>query len=257
MSRDTNSNSSTEASTSPDRAAASRTNGAKSHGPVTPEGKKISSGNSYKHGLFASVENLTCHEDPTEFKSLHQGIYEEYLPKSAMELHYVETVVACTWRLKRADTIEAQLLNSDDSEPAYNFNRYTDKLTALEKIRASIEKRLKNAKAELDKMQSDTQPTEREIEFRKNNTPEIAQEVVNEKIEDQYRERQEAEEAEQALWKARQDAIRRQKAADALPVTLVEEGRKRYELNAEQMNWLYDQLERPDAPAGMDIIKQL
>ena len=106
-------------------------------------------------------------------------------------------------------------------------------------------------------MQSDTQPTEREIEFRKNNTPEIAQEVVNEKIEDQYRERQEAEEAEQALWKARQDAIRRQKAADALPVTLVEEGRKRYELNAEQMNWLYDQLERPDAPAGMDIIKQL
>ena len=230
---------------SPDRAAASRANGQKSHGPITPEGKKISSGNSYKHGLFASIENLTRHEDPAEFQALHQGIYEKYLPKDAIELHYVETIVGCLWRLKRADTIEAKIYNSESSIVGDHFTWVSDKVASLDKSREKIEKRLKNAKAELEKAQRE--PTGQEIDFQKNHTPEIAekivQEAVDQKVEDQLREQEEKEEA------------RRREAAKSKTWTL-EDDRKNYTpLNSEQMAWLVDKLRDPDAPAGLEFLR--
>ena len=54
------------------KAESSRINGAKSHGPVTPEGKQHSSLNSLRHGILAQFICLTS-EDKDKFKELVRG----------------------------------------------------------------------------------------------------------------------------------------------------------------------------------------
>src|SRR5205809_28872 len=53
------------------KAESSRTNGAKSHGPVTPEGKQHSKLNALRHGILATFICLTS-EEKDKFKELVQ-----------------------------------------------------------------------------------------------------------------------------------------------------------------------------------------
>jgi hypothetical protein len=88
----------------------SRANGAKSHGPATPDGKKRSSQNAVQHGLLAQCLLLTG-EDAANFEILMQNHERRFQPADGIELGIVEEMCAAYWRLHRVWTIETEALN--------------------------------------------------------------------------------------------------------------------------------------------------
>jgi hypothetical protein len=79
---------------------ASRANGARSHGPVTPEGKRNSAHNSTRHALLASTVVLE-EEIEERFHDLLEEYTEDYQPRTATETSLIETMAVARWRLLR------------------------------------------------------------------------------------------------------------------------------------------------------------
>jgi hypothetical protein len=79
---------------------ASRANGARSRGPVPPEGKRNSSRNAVKHGLLASTIVLKG-EIEERFLELLNDLVEELQPETSIECSLVETIAAARWRQLR------------------------------------------------------------------------------------------------------------------------------------------------------------
>ena len=100
------------------RRAASRANGKKSHGPVTPEGKARSAANAApRHGLSMTPEraaHAVClsNENPAEFTLLHQALIAKYAPANITEDLIVHEMAVSRWRLHRAWVMEAALLEN-------------------------------------------------------------------------------------------------------------------------------------------------
>ncbi len=94
----------------PAQIEASRRNGAQSRGPVTPQGKAVSSLNATRHGLLARSV-LLGGEDPALFRSLLEDLVRRYRPADNVELGYVEQIAAASWRLRRAELLETAVLN--------------------------------------------------------------------------------------------------------------------------------------------------
>jgi hypothetical protein len=94
---------------SPARAEASRRNGAKSRGPKTPEGKARSAQNALKHGLRAQKCVVLPGERASAFEALEAALMEELAPEGALQSVLAQRVVAASWRLARAERIEAEL----------------------------------------------------------------------------------------------------------------------------------------------------
>jgi hypothetical protein len=88
----------------------SRANGAKSHGPTTPDGKKRSSQNAVQHGLLAQCLLLTG-EEAANFEILMQNHERRFQPADGIELGIVEEMCAAYWRLHRVWTIETHTLD--------------------------------------------------------------------------------------------------------------------------------------------------
>src|SRR6202035_4984399 len=84
-----------------------RINGAKSHGPVTPEGKARSSANSRRHGLTASV--LLKGESDEHFQLLLADFMNQFQPQTGVETGLVEMMAIARWRLRRLLSIETNL----------------------------------------------------------------------------------------------------------------------------------------------------
>jgi hypothetical protein len=95
------------------RAAASRTNGAKSRGPKTPDGKARSAQNALKHGFRAQKYMVLPQENAAEFKALEAALMEELAPVGALQTVLAQRVVAATWRLARAERLEADLFEEE------------------------------------------------------------------------------------------------------------------------------------------------
>src|SRR5579871_1912150 len=86
-----------------------RANGAKSHGPKTGEGRKISSQNALKHGLYSASVVLST-ESREEYDQLLAAYSEHFLPEGPVEFHLVEEMVDAKWRDHRLRAIEADLI---------------------------------------------------------------------------------------------------------------------------------------------------
>jgi hypothetical protein len=84
----------------PKQTQASRANGAKSKGPVTPQGKLNSSRNATRHGLLAETIVLEA-EDKAPFLELLNELMEEHQPQTRTETMLVETLAAARWRQDR------------------------------------------------------------------------------------------------------------------------------------------------------------
>jgi hypothetical protein len=96
----------------PSQTLASQANGAKSHGPVTPEGRGRSSQNSLKHGLSSSVVVLSG-ESGEKFNAMLAGFTETLGPRSEIERELVFEMAASLWRLRRASRLEVVLLDTE------------------------------------------------------------------------------------------------------------------------------------------------
>jgi hypothetical protein len=99
-----------------------RTNGAKSHGPVTPEGRAKSSANSVRHGLTAKSVVLP-HESTEDFQLLLDGYVAQFRPQTEVEIELVETMAIARWRLRRIVAIEANLFNTEMLRRAEEIDR--------------------------------------------------------------------------------------------------------------------------------------
>jgi hypothetical protein len=95
------------------KSATSRANGAKSHGPITPEGKEKSSQNSVTHGFTAKKTVLLACENPEQFQEMLGYYADTYHPGSLVEKDLVAEMVACRWRMQRLRMIETALMDSE------------------------------------------------------------------------------------------------------------------------------------------------
>lgn len=102
------------------RIQASRANGSKSHGPVTPEGLEIASRNALRHGLTAQTVVLT-NESATRFEELLAYYVEHFEPHSEVEMDFVEEMAVAKWRQRRTWSIETATLDYelDNQDPAF------------------------------------------------------------------------------------------------------------------------------------------
>ncbi len=92
------------------RIAASRANGARSHGPATPEGRARSNLGPLVHGL-ASRRIVLENESQQEFQQLREAYLAELRPQTRFELDLAEQLVAARWRLGRVWAMETTLLD--------------------------------------------------------------------------------------------------------------------------------------------------
>ncbi len=88
----------------------SRANGAKSRGPVTPEGRARSRAAGLTHGL-ASEQFLREGESEKEFNALREEYRAEYQPQTRSRFDLVDQLVATRWRLNRVLALRTALMD--------------------------------------------------------------------------------------------------------------------------------------------------
>jgi hypothetical protein len=91
--------------------AASRANGQKSKGPITPEGKAKSRFNALKHGIHAQSQ-IMFSESAEDLAELAAEYHELHSPANPEERFLVDTLVNNEWRLRRLRVVEADLWQS-------------------------------------------------------------------------------------------------------------------------------------------------
>jgi len=111
------------------QSAASRANGAKSHGPATPEGRARSSRNALQHGLNSATVVLP-HEDRAAFERLRQSYFDRFQPADQFEADLVERLAATTWRLNRITQMETTLLDNERVRRRDQFHELFSNTTA-------------------------------------------------------------------------------------------------------------------------------
>ena len=97
---------------------ASRTNGARSQGPVSEVGKQASSQNRRTHGLLSKKVVLPG-ESQEEFDGLLASFLDEHQPQTPTELKLIESMAAARWRQERVWTLENAALSGELARPRY------------------------------------------------------------------------------------------------------------------------------------------
>jgi hypothetical protein len=96
-------------SSSQRRQDASRANGAKSKGPITPEGKQVSSRNATTHGFLATLVTLTPEEE-TAFNEIHDLYIARFEPRDQVEHDLLEQAVVANFRIRQIWVQETALI---------------------------------------------------------------------------------------------------------------------------------------------------
>ena len=90
---------------------ASRSNGAKSNGPITEHGKETSSRNARRHGLSSNSHVVVLsNEDRGLYKEMLQSFYDTFQPANAVEMDLVQQIAAASWRIRRINGMESAML---------------------------------------------------------------------------------------------------------------------------------------------------
>ena len=89
-----------------------RANGAKSHGPVTEEGRKKSSMNAVKHGLTARTV-LFSNDNHAEYDALLESYIQSLQPIDPFEMDLVVEMVNTKWQQRRVQKFETELFDRE------------------------------------------------------------------------------------------------------------------------------------------------
>ena len=92
---------------------AARRNGAKSQGPVTPEGRSRSSQNSLKHGLRANKVIVLQNESDEFWQKILDAHIIDLKPTGETEMGLVIEIATLRWRLQRACAIETAIIDHE------------------------------------------------------------------------------------------------------------------------------------------------
>lgn len=106
------------------RADSSRLNGAKSSGPVTPEGKTASSQNALKTGIF-SKRRLLSDEDPAAYRALIESLNADLNPATVIEHLLIDRMAMARHRLARLERAEAAVVEL--ARNAFTYGEDQDK----------------------------------------------------------------------------------------------------------------------------------
>jgi len=158
---------------------ASRENGAKSQGPVTPEGKERVSQNARKHGLTSPL-NLVAEEDEPAYDHLLAAIFQYYNPKGPVESQVIQAVADFEWKLNKANVYEAGIMangrrenehmlwEENDPKPEFRFviiegvvqQTYTKALTNLSMQVSRAQRDMLKRIAQFEKMRAEREIVE-------------------------------------------------------------------------------------------------
>ncbi len=104
---------------------ANRENAKKSTGPKTTEGKETSSQNATKHGLTASYDVIK-YESQEDFDLYRHEMIDEMDPIGPMQHRLAERVVSLSWRLRRAERLHNQIIDTLLEEDAEKYSTKFD-----------------------------------------------------------------------------------------------------------------------------------
>src|SRR5579863_1044232 len=124
----------------------SRLNGAKSKGPVTPEGKIRSSQNSLRHGL-CSAQVVLPHEDRSQFEALRESYLDRFQPADQPEADLVETLASARWRLNRVPGIENKIFEEEMLRHSEDVEKEFHETTEQEKLAWTFDHMANNSKS--------------------------------------------------------------------------------------------------------------
>lgn len=128
------------------KSESARINGAKSKGPVTPEGKAKSSMNSLSHGLTSSYA-VVGEESQAGFQVLLQAYADRYQPSDAVETELVQTLAITRWRLRRVATLETCLFENELALRGNEIDESFDSLDEANRVAYVFQKQAEEGKA--------------------------------------------------------------------------------------------------------------
>jgi hypothetical protein len=131
-----------------DRAAINRANAQHSTGPKTEAGKRRSSANALKHGLYSS-RIVQPHEDPAQYERFRSSLVAEHRPSSPTEEFLVDELAQNGWKIRRLRGLEAHAFSSAHIHDAL----VTNLLAALARALAAAERAFHRSLAALTKLQ--------------------------------------------------------------------------------------------------------
>jgi hypothetical protein len=150
------------------RAQAARANGAKSKGPVTEEGKKMSSQNALKHGLTA-LKWTGRPEDEAAYQEFSQAVTAELNPQGILQEVLAERIVSSMWRLRRIPAIEASLALSVEESDKWTYNQrvaqWPHQKLALSRYEANIHRCMHKDMKELRALKEEAAQAARQAIF--------------------------------------------------------------------------------------------
>lgn len=104
------------------RAESSRANGAKGQGPVTPEGRAVSSQNALKFGIY-SKRGLLPSEDPAEYEALVESLRSSHNPGSLLEEICLARAADALWKLQRVRRAETATIELQQAQYHYSTDQ--------------------------------------------------------------------------------------------------------------------------------------
>jgi hypothetical protein len=81
----------------------------RSRGPKTPEGKARAAQNALKHGMRAQQCIVLPGERAAAFEAFEAALLADLAPQGALQTVLAQRIVAASWRLARAERLEAEL----------------------------------------------------------------------------------------------------------------------------------------------------
>jgi hypothetical protein len=151
---------------SPAQVEASRRNGARSRGPVTPEDKARASRNALKHGLDALHHLVLEDEAPEELEQLTARLLDEVGAATELEGRLARRLAIAFWKGERAERIEVALFDAapkirppthgpqwEQADPLTTFD--VRRFNAIRGQQAQIGREIRHCLAELRRLRQD------------------------------------------------------------------------------------------------------